>query len=173
MKKWKTGLVVGKFCPLHMGHEFMINTAMRNVDRLLIISYTSLDLGIDAVTRQRMIKTRFPSAKVYCPEGGFPIETAPEGLHREYCGMVAEDMGLIPDVVFTSEQYGDGFAEHLSKMFGKPVHHFSVDRYRENVPISGTMLRENRSLWANYVHPTVRKIYDSTKNSFHWCRKFW
>lgn len=40
-----TGLVVGKFCPLHRGHEALIAFAAAGCDRLVILSYTSPELG--------------------------------------------------------------------------------------------------------------------------------
>lgn len=155
------GLVVGKFCPLHLGHELLISTALANVEKLLIISYTSQDLGFTPVLRKRYLSERFPSATVFVPVSGFPVDSAPDGLQREYCGIVAEELDIIPDVVFTSEAYGDGFADHLSKMFGKTVKHYEVDRARALVPISGTELRANKDKWDKFVHSDVRRIIDA------------
>jgi NadR type nicotinamide-nucleotide adenylyltransferase len=58
------------------------------------------------------------------------------------------------DVVFTSEEYGDGFAAHLSERFrtmhcsSRTVRHVMVDRERRAVPISATELRRN--LWRHW-----------------------
>ncbi|MDP4366102.1 adenylyltransferase/cytidyltransferase family protein, partial [Escherichia coli] len=40
MKPFATGLVVGKFAPLHCGHEKLINTALAQCEELFIISYS-------------------------------------------------------------------------------------------------------------------------------------
>ena len=33
----KTGLILGKFAPLHKGHQFMIETALKEMDELVIL----------------------------------------------------------------------------------------------------------------------------------------
>lgn len=38
MSTYKRGLVVGKFCPLHLGHELLINRAQEACEELLLVS---------------------------------------------------------------------------------------------------------------------------------------
>lgn len=33
------GLVLGKFAPLHKGHEYLIETALREMDRVTVMIY--------------------------------------------------------------------------------------------------------------------------------------
>ena len=33
------GLTLGKFAPLHKGHQFMIETALQEVDELIVVIY--------------------------------------------------------------------------------------------------------------------------------------
>lgn len=35
------GLTLGKFAPLHRGHQFLIETALGEVDELVVIAYDS------------------------------------------------------------------------------------------------------------------------------------
>lgn len=166
----KTGLVVGKFCPLHLGHEFLINTALSQVDRLLIISYTSRDLGFPASMRREMLTTRFPTATVIVPMGEVPDDFEEEVVHREFCFQLAKNMDMIPDAVFSSEDYGVGFAEYLSNRSGKHVAHYEVDKARKNVPVSATMLRNDDTIHQQFIHKDVRKIInESSKSSFYAC----
>jgi cytidyltransferase-like protein len=152
------GLVVGKFCPLHFGHELLINTALEKVDQLLIISYTSRDLGFSASVRKKMLTSRFPTATVIMPTEGIPDDFGEEDVHREFCFQVAKIANMLPDIVFTSEDYGVGFAAYLSKRSGKPVKHFEVDKARKNVPISATLLRNDSTIHHQFIHTDVRKI---------------
>ncbi len=39
-ERFRRGLVVGKFCPLHLGHELLINRARSQCDDLIVLSYT-------------------------------------------------------------------------------------------------------------------------------------
>jgi len=47
----------------------------------------------------------------------------------------------LPNTVFSSETYGQPFADCLSKVFGKRVDHRMVDLKREKFPISATKIR--------------------------------
>lgn len=38
--RFGTGLVVGKFCPLHRGHQHVIATAVAACERVVVVSYT-------------------------------------------------------------------------------------------------------------------------------------
>ncbi|MDF2622573.1 MAG: ATPase [Kosakonia cowanii] len=44
MKRFASGLIVGKFAPLHCGHERLINTALAQCERLWLISYSVPEL---------------------------------------------------------------------------------------------------------------------------------
>ena len=37
---FRRGLVVGKFCPLHLGHELLIRRAQTECEELVVLSYT-------------------------------------------------------------------------------------------------------------------------------------
>lgn len=159
MKKYSIGLVVGKFAPLHKGHELVINTAFEQSETVVIISYTSSDLGYPAHQRRDWLETRFPRAYIDVKESDVvPDDDAPDIEHRLFCAKVCESIQMIPDAVFTSELYGDGFARVLSERWEKKVDHVMVDLHRVLVPISGTVLRSNDALWERFVHSDVRGI---------------
>ena len=44
MKPYCDGLVVGKFAPLHVGHEALINAALAQCETVYIISNTRADI---------------------------------------------------------------------------------------------------------------------------------
>lgn len=164
-RPFHNGLVVGKFCPLHRGHEHVINTALSMCHNVMIISYTSQDLGFDHVMRERWLTSRFPTAAVILiPPELAPMDEADDSVHRSFCGGVCAREGFLVDAVFTSESYGPGFAESLSKQLNRHVTHVSVDPLREKFPISGTVLRTTRAtcrpewstLWDEFVHPDIR-----------------
>jgi NadR type nicotinamide-nucleotide adenylyltransferase len=58
-----------------------------------------------------------------------------------------------PDVVFTSEAYGDELARRLG------ARHVPVDRSRELVPVSGTAIRERPLAHWRYLPPPVRPYF--------------
>ncbi|TWI42936.1 NadR type nicotinamide-nucleotide adenylyltransferase [Pseudoduganella flava] len=158
MPAFRTGLVVGKFCPLHLGHELVIGHAARQCAELIVISYTKPEFdGCAPARRERWLRSRFPAATVLvlddarlaeqCAARSLPLRRlpgndAPDDVHRTFVAWLCTALlGRTVDAVFTSEDYGDGFAATLARCFGHPVRHVCVDRARSAVPVSGTAVR--------------------------------
>ncbi|WP_374980184.1 AAA family ATPase [Pseudomonas solani] len=168
---FRTGLVVGKFSPLHLGHEQVIRTALGQCQRLLLLCWSLPELpGCDAERRVRWLRLRFPGvqAEVVTPariqawrEQGkrlpdLPHNDAPEFEPRQFVAEFCQALfGTTVDAVFTSESYGDGFAEHLAGVFGHPVRHVCVDQQRLAVPVSGTRLRADPHGLRGFLAPEV------------------
>ncbi|MCU9949914.1 AAA family ATPase [Pseudomonas sp. PDM13] len=168
---FRTGLVVGKFSPLHLGHEQVIRTALGQCQRLLLLCWSLPELpGCDAERRERWLRLRFPGvqAEVVTPahiqawrEQGkclpdLPHNDAPEFEPRQFVAEFCQAVfGTTVDAVFTSESYGDGFAEHLAGVFGHPVRHVCVDQQRLAVPVSGTRLRADPHGLRGFLAPEV------------------
>lgn len=157
MKRFARALVVGKFAPLHRGHELLIGAALARAERVVLISYADPEFaGCAADRRECWLQARFPQTLriVLTPTRvrelqsaghrirDLPAEVAPEHDHRHFCADVLLAIGEGPvEAVFTSEGYGDGFAAVLAERFGHPVEHVCVDRARAAVPISATAIR--------------------------------
>ncbi len=149
MKQFKAGLVVGKFSPLHLGHELLIRRAMDACDATFIISYSLPELpGCEAHMRERWLRARFPDAVVLVVDADLPHNDDGELIHRRFCASLCLDrLGTTVEAVFTSEDYGDGFAVELGRCFSArtgrqlTVQHVNVDQARRIVPVSGTTVR--------------------------------
>lgn len=158
-KKFVTGLIVGKFCPLHDGHIKVIDTAAEQCENLIILSYTSGNFpGCEAEKRSEWLQM----ATKFCARTNITIEVldkkaatmgllddSSEFAHRQFCAEhLLETLETTVDAVFTSEDYGQGFADYLSLYFTAQflnpvsVKHVMVDRERIAFPISGTKLRD-------------------------------
>jgi len=60
-KRFQRGLVVGKFSPLHHGHEALILRALGECDEVFLISYSNPERpGCDAGRRDLWLSTLFP-----------------------------------------------------------------------------------------------------------------
>ena len=64
MRKYKTGFVLGKFCPLHKGHMLLIDTALSNVEQLYIVVDNIMDDVIAVNKRIQWVKKEYPTAIV-------------------------------------------------------------------------------------------------------------
>jgi NadR type nicotinamide-nucleotide adenylyltransferase len=161
---YRRGLVVGKFAPLHRGHQFLIDTARGQCEELVIISYAKPELpGCSPERREQWLEALYPrETRLVVTDAmlhhagimttGYdtiPHDADPETQHRRFVGMLCRHLlGVTVDAVFTSEDYGDGFAAELTTFFRErdpqapPVRHLQVDRARRQLPISGTLIRQ-------------------------------
>ena len=63
-KQFQRGLVVGKFSPLHRGHELVIRRALEQCREVVIISYSNPELaGCEASKRESWLAALFPNAR--------------------------------------------------------------------------------------------------------------
>lgn len=144
MKKYKNGLVLGKFFPFHVGHKYLIDTAIENCEHVNVIISHNPTQEIPGMIRYEAIKETYKfdnRVSVYqFDDTGLPQHDYEcDSLDEFYSYWIPEIFSLVGDldVVFTSEDYGEGFAKYLS------VDHFLVDKERVTIPISGTLVREN------------------------------
>jgi hypothetical protein len=160
----RTGLVVGKFSPLHRGHEELVRVARAGCDALVVVSWSNPELpGCAAARRRRWLAWRFGAVDgVTChvldpaayPD--MPKNDAVDVDQRSFCARWLQTNGVAVDVVFTSEEYGSGFAAFLSEALARPVRHVAVDPARARVPVSATAVRAGES---DAVDPGVLADY--------------
>ncbi len=182
-KRFQHGLVVGKFSPLHRGHELVIRRAISECEQVSLLSYSQPELpGCEAARREQWVARLFPGVRhlavndarlrEWVRGGDGPAEVphndAEAVVHRRFCAYLCRRiLGVFVDAVFTSEDYGDGFAVELTWCFRAEnphcpaVTHVLVDRARLQLPISGTILRgdihTNRAWLAPEVYGTFVK----------------
>lgn len=176
--RFRRGLVVGKFSPLHLGHELLIETARAVCGELLVLSYSQPEFDrCSAGARERWLQARCPGVRLWvlddarlarlCAQRGaahrrLPSNDAPDEVQRRFVGDLLIDLlGTTVDAVFTSESYGDGFAASLTAQFRAidpshaPVVHVSVDAARVKRPVSGSAVRSAPATWRKMVAPEV------------------
>lgn len=173
--RFDCGLVVGKFAPLHRGHQFLIDTALEQCREVVLLSYCNPEIpGHGPELRERWLAELYPQtlrvvvtndklAAWYPGESRvMPRNDANDETHREFMAdLLRNVVQREVDAVFSSESYGEGFAAHLTHYFrrwnpaAKPVRHVSVDGAREAVPISGRIIRADVHNARQWLHPTV------------------
>lgn len=177
MSGYQRGLVVGKFCPLHLGHELLIQRAADACAALLVVSYTKPEFpGLEPARREGWLRARFPQAQVVvlddarlatlCAARGVPARTLPHNDddgddHRHFMGWLCWTVLDLPvDAVFSSEDYGPGFAQVLQQHYAPgAVAHVSVDQARNRVPVSGTLVRQDPQAHRAFLSPEVRASF--------------
>ena len=151
--KYKTGVIVGKFYPPHKGHHYLINTGLKNCHELTVIVCTREDQSIPGTLRADWIREVHPKAKVILADDSIPENQDPEDYSKAWAEYTLKLLGFVPDVAFTSEEYGERWARYMG------CEHFLVDIKRETIPCSGTMIRAKPLKYLNYLEPCVKEYF--------------
>lgn len=160
MTRFRTGLVVGKFAPLHLGHEHVIHAALAACDHVVLLSYSRPEfLGCEPARRATWLAARFPqTTRIVLDHTAEPLPDNGDSddTHRAFCAAILRRHLDRPiDAVFTSESYGPGFAADLARRQGSPVAHITVDPARATIPVSGTTLRTDIHGLRRFLAPEV------------------
>lgn len=147
-----SGLVLGRFIPPHLGHQYLIDFAQHYVDELLLVVGTRPTDEIDGTLRLAWIKEMAPNARVIHVNDENPEENDPH-YWQIWEQTLRAALPYIPDYIFASEDYGWKLAELLG------MEYIPVNHPRTLVPISATRLRSNPLRYWQYIPPVVRPYY--------------
>lgn len=126
------GVVIGKFYPPHLGHNYLIDTAVKNCDDVDVLVVDSPDYHLPAPKRREWLQAHHPTATVrIIPDIGNDDDSEAWALHT------IKFLGRVPDVVFASMDYAGPWAKAMG------CKHVEVDTPRVNIPISGTEIRKD------------------------------
>lgn len=141
----RTGVVIGKFYPPHRGHKHLIDTAAAQVERLTVIVCGREEHTIPGALRAAWLREIHPGVEVLAIDDVYPPDDS-----RLWAALTVGWLGGAPDVVFTSEDYGEPYARQMGSR------HVLVDRERLTVPCSGTAVRADPLACWDYLEPPVR-----------------
>lgn len=153
--RFRHALVVGKFAPLHKGHQFLIEAALAEAARVTVLCYANPDFpGMPNAVRAGWVRTLYPQVDVRSPADP-PPDAAPGATHWHYLKHWLASEGVPVDAVFSSEDYGAPFARAL----GENVRHRMVDRARKAVAISGSAIRTGIHAHRAWLDPRVYRHF--------------
>jgi NadR type nicotinamide-nucleotide adenylyltransferase len=144
----RRGLVIGKFYPPHRGHKHLIETARAGVEELWVIICRRPGEDPPAELRAAWLRELHPDANVLLVEDRLDPDDS-----RAWAEYTKQQLGFVPEVVYTSEDYGESFARCLG------CEHVLVDRARTWVPVSGTAVRADPLACWEFLEPPVRAHY--------------
>lgn len=147
-KEFELGVVIGKFLPPHRGHHYLIDTALSRCDRVVVIICEKPSDPIPGSFRREWLQEVHPDAEVRVIDDRYD-----ENDSRIWAENTIRWLGRAPDVVFTSEHYGDAYAAHMD------CRHVMVDHARRMIPCSGTAVRANPFEQWDHLSAPVRAWY--------------
>ena len=145
-----TGLVMGRFLPLHAGHRYLIDSALATGVQLTVIIVVRAEDAISGDVRQSWLNEIYPGVTVLqLHDCVTPVTTY--AVTDAWVKNTRTVYPSGPDILFSSEYKNDDFALHLG------ARHILLDPDRKTVPISGTRIRANLlDGWNNLPIPVQR-----------------
>lgn len=151
----KIGFTIGKFAPLHKGHQFLIETALKEMDKMIVIVYETDLIDIPTEKRAEWIKELYPNVEIKYginPPKQYGLDEESVKIQMEYLTKIIGDEK--PTHFYSSEKYGASVAKYMNLVDRR------VDNERETVPIRATIVRENLEENRKWMEP---KIYEDCK----------
>ena len=122
MPSHRHAVVVGKFAPLHRGHERLLDTACAAAEVVTVVVWSNPDFqSMPSHVRGQWVRELYPKANVIVPDDG-PPDASSDAVLQEYVRQLLARHDLSPDVVVAGDPYGPHFARHLG------VDYIGVDR---------------------------------------------
>ena len=150
----QTGLVLGKFMPLHTGHEYLLRFAAQCCENLVVVVDCLEGQTHPPELRKAWVEAIIPSARVVAlthPMPQQPSETP--DFWRIWSDTLLSAVGRRPDVLIASMDYGVPLSEALQCSFVR------CDMTRASIPISATQIRDNPLLYWDYLSQPARPYY--------------
>ncbi len=147
----RTGLTIGKYAPLHKGHQYIIEKALEEMDEVIVIvydapSFTNIPLKVRAGWIRKLYPgTRVIEAKNIPKDVGYTEEI--QQKHEAYILSLVD--GVKISAFYSSETYGKRMSRALD------AENRIVDINRKLINISGTAIRHDPYGCRNYIEPIV------------------
>ena len=145
------GFTIGKFAPLHKGHESLIEKGLKENDEFYILINDTDVSNISLETRASWIKSLYPSAHIILgknPPKQYGMDEESIKIQTDYLKNVFKEIPV--NRFYSSEEYGKYVARDLN------VENIKVDK---TVPISATIIRQDPENNKKYMEDIVFKSF--------------
>ena len=146
----KVGFTIGKFAPLHKGHQFLIETALKEMDEVYVVIYETDIININIEQRAQWIKQLYPKVNIiyaYNSPKKYGLDKESVEIQMNYLSKLIK--GVPVTHFYSSELYGEKVAEYLK------IENRLVDLERKNIPISATLIRKDYLKESKYIEKFI------------------
>ena len=129
------GFTIGKFAPLHKGHELLIEKGIKENDEFYVLINDTNVTNIPLKTRANWIKTMFPKAYVILgenPPKQYGMDEESIKIQTDYLKNIFKNIPV--NRFYSSEEYGKFVARDMN------IEEVKVEK---KIPICGTIIRNN------------------------------
>ena len=145
------GLTLGKYAPFHKGHQYVIETALREMDKVIVIIYDAPEITtVPLNIRADQIRRLYPQVTVTeAWDGPSEVGDSPE-IRKKHEDYIIHNLNIKHvDAFYSSEFYG----LHVSRALRAANR--IVDKERIAYNISSTLIRQNPYKYRKYLDPLV------------------
>ena len=156
MRKKNIGFTIGKFAPLHKGHQLLLETAIKEMDEVYCVIYDTNIIDIDVQERAKWIKELYPKVHIlfaYDSPKQYGLDPKSVYIQMKYLSNIIKDIPVTH--FYSSEPYGEKVADYLK------IKNRQVDLEKKIVPINASNIRENYDQSKQYLE---KFIFDKLKN---------
>jgi NadR type nicotinamide-nucleotide adenylyltransferase len=147
----KVGFTLGKYAPLHHGHQYVIEQGLAETDRMIVMIYNCPETTpCPLPVRAQWLRDLYPQVEVIeAWDGPTMVGYTPEikKCHEQY--ILQQLKGQRVTHFYCSELYGDHVSQALNAM------NCVVDKSRSKFPVSGTSIRANPYLYRQHISSRV------------------
>lgn len=136
-RRFGHGLVIGKFYPLHAGHQALVRAATSSCDRVTVEVMVQGVESIPAAVRVGWVQGEHPDARVVAVLDDSPVDFESPQIWDLHMAVIEAPLDGPVDAVFSSDAYGEELARRLNATW------VQVDPGRASTPISGTAVRHD------------------------------
>ncbi len=147
------GFTIGKFAPLHKGHELLIEKGIKENDEFYVLINDTNVTNIPLKTRANWIKTMFPKAYVILgenPPKQYGMDEESIKIQTDYLKNIFKNIPV--NRFYSSEEYGKFVARDMN------IEEVKVEK---KIPICGSIIRnniiENKKYIENIVYQDIVK----------------
>ena len=172
MKKYKCGLYVGRFQPIHIGHTSIISKMLDQCEKVIVAVGSAQESGTERTPfsydfRKEMIEQIYFDRVIVVPIQDRKNPRNDSSWGDYLFSNVYSLCGLIPDVIYEGEE-----EERINWYDNLDVSVVKVSR--SILPISGTALRNaiiwnDKELVLQYLPYAIRESYDDMRNEILKC----
>lgn len=157
MKNKKIGFTIGKFAPLHKGHQLVIETALKEMDEVYCVVYDTDVIDIEISQRAEWINKLFPKVHIifaYDSPKQYGLDETSVNIQMKYLSNLIQDIPVTH--FYSSELYGEKVANYLE------IENRPVDLEKKVIPINASKIRdnyeENKKYLEDFIYFKLKKL---------------
>lgn len=161
-KNKKIGFTIGKYAPLHKGHQLLLEKALKEMDEFYCVIYDTDIIDIDVRQRAEWVKKLYPNIKIiyaYDSPKQYGLDDESVKIQMDYLVNLIKDIPVTH--FYSSEPYGEKVAEYLK------IKNVVVDIDRIKVPIKSTKIRDdienNKKYIEEFVYNDLKKNLNNSE----------